>query len=213
MDVYCVYCVHCVHHTYYAYWTKPTKVQPSTNWCRVGVSIVNTKMDTMDIHCVHWTCPLVIKNGQTLSIVSIGDHWTFSTIEVHVQWTSNGRPMWTMDGHQCEQYEQWKQWSTSTTLVSLLPHFVLLKENKYEINLLHFYFKISYIPIPNTTKQQTSTRSSKPQSPKRGQRLKLTGTELRGHSLRRLWECSMLISCLLLITFISNHKVAIELVT
>ena len=107
MDVYCVYCVHCVHHTYYAYWTKPTKVQPSTNWCRVGVSIVNTKMDTMDIHCVHWTCPLVIKNGQTLSIVSIGDHWTFSTIEVHDQWTSNGRPMWTMDGQQCEQYDQW----------------------------------------------------------------------------------------------------------
>ena len=121
MDVHCVYCVHCFHHTYYAYWTKPTKVQPSTNWCRVGVSIVNTKMDTMDIHCVHWTCPLVIKNGQTLSIVSIGDHWTFSTIEVHVQWTSNGRPMWTMDGHQCEQYDQWTQWSTSTTLVSLLP--------------------------------------------------------------------------------------------
>ena len=121
MDVHCVYCVHCFHHTYYAYWTKPTKVQPSTNWCRVGVSIVNTKMDTMDIHCVHWTCPLVIKNGQTLSIVSIGDHWTFSTIEVHVQWTSNGRPMWTMDAQQCEQYDQWKQWSTSTTLVSLLP--------------------------------------------------------------------------------------------
>ena len=81
------------------------------------------------------------------------------------------------------------------SIMACALHFVLLKENKYQINLLHFYFKISYIPIPNTTKQQTSTRSSKPQSPKRGQRLKLTGTELRGHSLRRLWECSMLISC------------------
>ena len=68
-----------------------------------------------------------------------------------------------------------------------------LKKNKYQINLLRFYFKMSYIPIaiPNTTKQQTGTRSSKPQSPKRGRRLKLTGTELQGHSLRRLWECQI----------------------
>ena len=70
-------------------------------------------------------------------------------------------------------------------------YFVSLKKNKYQINLLHFYFKMSYIPIaiPNTTKQQTSTRSSKPQSPKRGQVLKLADTELQQHSLRRLWEC------------------------
>ena len=75
---------------------------------------------------------------------------------------------------------------------------------------------MSYIPIPNTTKQQTSTRSSKPQSPKRGQRLK---SKTRGHGASGALASAIvgmpirfIISCLLLITFLSNHRVIIEIV-
>ena len=93
-----VYCVHCVHYTYYAHWMQPTKTQPSTNRCKAGVSIVDNKMDTMDIDFVHWTCPLVTKNEHTVSIVSIGDQWTFSTFWYVANGRINGRPLnvhWT----------------------------------------------------------------------------------------------------------------------
>ena len=96
--VHCVYCVHCVHYTYYAHWMPPTKTQPSTNRCKAGVSIVDNKMDTMDIDFVHWTCPLVTNNEHTVSIVSIGDQWTFSTFWYVANGRINGRPLnvhWT----------------------------------------------------------------------------------------------------------------------
>ena len=118
MNVQCVYCVHCVHYTYHAQWTTPTKTQPSTNRCRVGVSIVDNKMETMDIYFVHWTCPLVTKNEHT---VSIGDQWTFSTF----WYMANGRSMdahWSSIGHgHCTQRDECTQWTTPAILVALLP--------------------------------------------------------------------------------------------
>ena len=112
MDVQCVYCVHCVHYTYYAHWMPPTKTQPSTNRCKAGVSIVDNKMDTMDIDFVHWTCPLVTKNEHTVSIVSIGDQWTFSTFWYVANGRINGRPLnvhWTWS-----LYTMWRMYTMGT---------------------------------------------------------------------------------------------------
>ena len=112
MDVQCVYCVHCVHYTYYAHWMPPTKTQPSTNRCKAGVSIVDNKMDTMDIDFVHWTCPLVTNNEHTVSIVSIGDQWTFSTFWYVANGRINGRPLnvhWTWS-----LYTMWRMYTMGT---------------------------------------------------------------------------------------------------
>ena len=57
---------------YYAHCTKSTKVKLLTNRCRVGVYIVNTKMDTMNIHCVHNTCPLYSNGLHRTSVDSDG---------------------------------------------------------------------------------------------------------------------------------------------
>ena len=107
-----VYCVHCVHYTYYAQWMPPTKTQPSTNRCKAGVSIVDNKMDTMDIDFVHWTCPLVTNNEHIVSIVSIGDQWTFSTFWYVANGRINGRPLnvhWTWS-----LYTMWRMYTMGT---------------------------------------------------------------------------------------------------
>ena len=90
----------------------PTKTQPSTNRCKAGVSIVDNKMDTMDIDFVHWTCPLVTNNEHTVSIVSIGDQWTFSTFWYVANGRINGRPLnvhWTWS-----LYTMWRMYTMGT---------------------------------------------------------------------------------------------------
>ena len=42
---------HCVH------WTGLTRNGQLTSWSAVSGSIGHIKMDPMDVHCVHWTCP------------------------------------------------------------------------------------------------------------------------------------------------------------
>ena len=80
---------HCVH------WTGLTKSSKLTNWCALSGSIGHIKMDPMDVHCVHWTCPFCPLNGHNVSIVSIGYQWKWWTIHSDVQWTSIciGRPL------------------------------------------------------------------------------------------------------------------------
>ena len=141
MDVQCVYCVHCVHYTYYAHWMPPTKTQPSTNRCKAGVSIVDNKMDTMDIDFVHWTCPLVTNNEHIVSIVSIGDQWTFSTFWYVANGRINGRPLnvhWTWS-----LYTMWRMYTMGTPNRSCCTF--TARFNKADKNLLIVFQKVGRV--------------------------------------------------------------------
>jgi hypothetical protein len=69
--------------------------QPKRNLQRIDVLrvcllwLVNNKMDTMDIYCVHWTCPLATKVKTLCLIDDVCQKLTFST----VWYMSNGRPL------------------------------------------------------------------------------------------------------------------------